>query len=198
MIHNLFKQDHLLILMLLWKNIVPGMKPPQNVYALIECPKGTRNKYEISKNANVILLDRVLHSSVSYPHDYGLIPGTYADDNDPLDILVLISHPTFPMTLVEAKPIGILLMEDEMGLDEKVLAVATHDPIFKEYEDIVQIPHHFLDEIQEFFRTYKNLEEEKYAEVKEWRGRDYAYMVIEKSIENFKKKFGDIATIKPE
>lgn len=184
--------------MIYWKNIIPGRDVPRKVYALIECPKGTRNKYELSKTSNLIMLDRVLHSSVSYPHDYGLIPGTYADDGDPLDILVLISNPTVPLTLIECKPIGVLIMQDEQGLDEKILAVCTDDPIFKEYEDIVQLPHHYLDEIQEFFRTYKNLEETKYAEVKEWKGREFAYFVIESTIKAFKEKFGDIATIAPE
>ena len=183
--------------MLLWKNIIPGQDPPKHVYAVIECPKGTRNKYELSKVANVLLLDRVLHSSVIYPHDYGLIPGTYAEDGDPLDILVLISHPTLPLTIVEAKPIGVLFMEDEKGIDEKILAVAEHDPLYKEYEDIVQLPHHMLDEIQEFFRTYKNLENPKYAEVKEWRGREAAYSVIQSSVDRFREKFGTVEQINP-
>lgn len=184
--------------MLYWKNIIPGRNPPYSVYALIECPKGTKNKYELSKTSNLIMLDRVLHSSVSYPHDYGLIPGTYAEDDDPLDILIMISSPTVPLTLIESRPIGVLIMEDEKGMDEKILAVSTDDPIFKIYEDIVQLPKHYLDEIKEFFRTYKNLEETKYAEVKEWKGRDFAYIVIEKSIEAFKEKYGDIATVRPE
>ena len=96
--------------MLLWKNIISGSNPPNVVYTLIECPKGSRNKYELSKTANVIILDRPLHSSVLYPHDYGLIPSTYVDDGDPLDILVLASNPTSPLTLIQAKPIGVLLM----------------------------------------------------------------------------------------
>jgi inorganic pyrophosphatase len=184
--------------MLYWKNIIPGRDPPRKVFAIIECPKGTKNKYELSKNSNLILLDRVLHSSVIYPHDYGLIPGTYADDGDPLDILVLITSPTEPLTLIESKPIGVLLMEDEKGLDEKILAVAHDDPHYSHFEDIVQLPKHYLDEIQEFFRTYKNLEEPKYAEVKEWKGRDYANIVIEKSIQSFNDKFGQVDQIDPE
>ena len=88
-------------------------------------------------------------------------------------------------------------MEDEKGFDEKILAVAEDDPIFSGYKDIVQIPHHHLDEIEEFYRTYKHLENKKYAKVKEWRGRDYAYQVIDESIAHFKEKFGDIAKINP-
>ena len=183
--------------MLLWKNIVPGPNAPQEIYALIECPKGTRNKYELSKKTNVLLLDRVLHSSVIYPHDYGLIPGTFAEDGDPLDVLVLISHPTVPLTIMESRPIGVLLMEDEKGIDEKILAVATHDPVFKGYKDIVQLPHHFLDEIQEFFKTYKNLEEPKYASVKDWKGRDAAHLVIQDSIRRFEELYPNVEQVDP-
>jgi inorganic pyrophosphatase len=180
-----------------WKSITPGKNAPRVIYAIIECPKGTKNKYEISKNVNLLLLDRVLHSSVIYPQDYGFIPGTYASDDDPLDILVLITNPTHPFTIVSVKPIGVLLMEDEKGLDEKILAVALNDPFYHNYDDIVQLPQHFLDEIHEFFRTYKNLEEKTYAEVKEWKGRDYAHVIIQKSIDRFKEKFGDIANLTP-
>lgn len=183
--------------MIYWKNILPGPKPPEVVYAIIECPKGTQNKYEMSKTSNLIKLDRVLHSSVIYPEDYGFIPGTLATDGDPLDILVLITHPTHPLTIIECKPIGALIMEDEHGLDEKILSIASHDPFYNIYQDIVQLPNHYLNEISEFFRTYKNLEEKSYAEVKEWKGREFAQIVISKSIEAFKEKFGDIEQILP-
>ena len=182
---------------LYWKTIAPGPDVPRDVYAIIECPKGTQNKYEMSKTTNLLKLDRVLHSSVIYPQDYGFIPGTYAQDGDPLDILVLITHPTSPMTCLQVKPIGVLLMEDQNGIDEKILAVSDFDPVYKHIEDIVQLPKHYMDEIREFFRTYKNLEDEAYSEVKEWKGRDYAHIVIEKSVKAFKEKFGDIAKIHP-
>lgn len=183
--------------MLYWKNIIPGPKVPEIIYAIIECPKGTKNKYEISKTTNILILDRTLHSSVIYPADYGFIPGTYASDDDPLDVLVLTAHPTDPKTLVECKPIGVLIMEDEKGVDEKILAVSLNDPHYNEYEDIVQLPKHYLDEIQEFFRTYKSLEEKSYAEVKDWRGRDAAYMIINECIKRFKEKYGDVAVFDP-
>lgn len=182
----------------IYQNIIPGPNPPERIYAIIEIPKGSQNKYELSKNTNLLLLNRVLHSSVIYPQDYGFIPGTLADDDDPLDVLVLISHPTYPRTLVECKPIGVLVMEDEKGIDYKILAVAMEDPSYNSgYDDVIQLPHHCLDEIKEFFRTYKNLENPKYSAVKEWRGREYAYNVIEESIKMFKKKYGDIAKIDP-
>ncbi|UYP47305.1 Inorganic pyrophosphatase [Candidatus Lokiarchaeum ossiferum] len=180
-----------------WQVISPGSDVPKKVNAIIECPKGTQNKYEMSKTTNLLKLDRVLHSSVIYPQDYGFIPGTYADDGDPLDILVLITHPTYPLVCLEVRPIGVLLMEDQNGVDEKILAVPDMDPIYKTYEDIVQLPQHYIDEIQEFFRTYKNLEEHSYSEVRDWKGRDYAHMIISKSVEAFIKKFGDIAKIHP-
>jgi len=182
---------------LLWKNVIPGPNPPDIIYALVECPKGSRNKYELSKTANLIILDRPLHSSVLYPHDYGLIPGTYADDDDPLDILVLASHANTPLTIIKAKPIGVLLMSDEKGLDEKILAVSIADPVFSPYTDILEIPKHYLNEIQEFFRTYKNLEHPKYADVKEWQGVKEANQIITQCIANFKYKYGDVATLDP-
>jgi len=182
---------------LYWKNVAPGSEVPKRINAIIECPKGTQNKYEMSKTTNLLKLDRVLHSSVIFPQDYGFIPGTYSDDGDPLDILVLITHPTYPLVCLEVRPIGVLLMEDQNGVDEKILAVPDNDPVYKIYEDIVQLPQHYIEEIQEFFRTYKNLEEQSYSEVKDWKGRDYAHIIISKSVENFVKKFGDIAKIHP-
>ncbi len=180
-----------------WKSVSPGPDVPKRMYAIIECPKGTQNKYEMSKTTNLLKLDRVLHSSVIYPQDYGFIPGTYADDGDPLDILVLITHPTYPLTCLEVRPIGCLIMEDQQGMDEKILAVSEYDPVYNSYEDIVQLPNHFIEEIQEFFRTYKNLEEKSYSEVREWKGRDYAHFIINNCVKAFKKKFGDTATLHP-
>ena len=182
--------------MLLWKNISPG-KSLDELNAIIECPQGSKTKYELSKKANVILLDRPLHSSVMYPHDYGLIPGTLSLDGDPLDILVLSSTSLIPMTVVQAKPIGMLLMEDEKGVDEKILAVAISDPVYKDYENLIEVPLHYLSEITEFFRTYKNLEEPKYAIVKEWQGKFEAQQVIKESIQRFKDKYGEQDQIDP-
>ncbi|MBD3351105.1 MAG: inorganic pyrophosphatase [Candidatus Lokiarchaeota archaeon] len=186
-----------MIKMLYWKKITPGPRAPDIVYSIIECPKGAKNKYEISKKINIMVLDRTLHSSVIYPQDYGFIPGTLASDGDPLDVLVIISNPSAPSTLIECRPIGVLIMEDEKGLDEKILAVAINDPHYNEYQDVVQLPKHFLDEIQEFFRTYKSLEETSYADVRTWKGRDAAHVIIEDSIGSFKKKYGDCATVDP-
>ena len=171
--------------MLFWKNIKPGEQPPEILNAIIECPQGSKTKYELSKKANIILLDRPLHSSVMYPHDYGLIPGTLSLDGDPLDILVLMTTYTVPLTIVQVKPIGMLVMEDEKGLDEKILSVAITDPVYKEYTNLDDVPTHYLHEITEFFRTYKNLEEPKYAIVKEWKEKKDAFNVINESIERY-------------
>lgn len=184
--------------MIYWKNIKPGPNPPELVYALIECPKGTQKKYEISKTTNILILDRILHSSVVYPQDYGFIPGTYADDDDPLDILVLISSSTVPGTLVRARPIGVLIMDDEKGLDEKILAVAVNDPFYNSFQELNDLPVHYLNEIREFFKTYKNLEDNKCSCVRDWGEVEYAKQLIQKCIKKFKEKFGDIATISPE
>ena len=182
---------------IIWKHIMPGPSPPERLYAIIECPKGSQVKYELSKTTNLILLNRILHSSVIYPQDYGFIPGTIAEDGDPLDIMVLISHQTFPRTLVECKPVGVLIMEDEQGIDNKILAVATRDPFFMDYTTIADIPRHVMAELHEFFRTYKNLENPKYSDVKDWKGPGEAYKIIEKNITDFQEKFGDIARVDP-
>ena len=183
--------------MLLWKNISPGAYPPDVLNAIIECPQGSKAKYEISKKANIILLDRPLHSSVMYPHDYGLIPGTLSMDGDPLDILVLSTTSLIPLAVVQVKPIGMLIMEDEKGLDEKILSVALSDPVYKEYTNLIEVPMHYLSEITEFFRTYKNLEEPKYANVKEWKGKEDAHVVINESIDRFKEKYGKLEQVNP-
>ncbi len=183
--------------MIYWKNIIPGPKPPELVYAIIECPKGTQKKYEISKTSNILILDRVLHSSVIYPQNYGFIPGTYASDDDPLDILVLISSPTDPCTMIKSKPIGVLIMDDEKGLDEKILAVGMDDPFYNTFNELKDLPGHYLNEIKEFFKTYKNLEDEKCSCVRDWEDKSYAHVLINDCIKKFKEKFGDIATVKP-
>jgi len=182
---------------LIFKHIVPGPSPPERLYAIIEVPKGTQTKYELSKTTNLMVLNRVLHSSVIYPQDYGFVPGTLAEDGDPLDVLVLISHATFPGVLIEVKPIGVLIMEDEEGIDNKILSVSVNDPFYKDYDYIKEIPAHILAEIAEFFKTYKNLENPKYARVKEWKGPEHAFKIIEKNIQDFKDRYGDIAKVDP-
>jgi len=131
---------------------------PQVVRVIVEIPKGSRNKYEYDPESGRIKLNRVLFSSVHYPADYGFAVGTRAEDGDEVDVLVLIEEPTFPGCLIEAKPIGYLEMHDEKGGDNKVLAVPLHDPRWGNVGDLRELPPHLLEEIENFFLTYKKLE----------------------------------------
>jgi inorganic pyrophosphatase len=131
---------------------------PEIVEVLVEVPKGSRNKYEWDAESGRIRLDRVLYSAVHYPADYGLIEGTMAEDGDEVDILVLIEEPTFSGCLISARPVGMLQMRDEKGPDNKILGVPIHDPRWRHIEDIHGVPPHLLNEIENFFLTYKRLE----------------------------------------
>jgi inorganic pyrophosphatase len=126
--------------------------------AVIEVPKGSKNKYELDKETGLLRLDRVLFSAVHYPANYGFIPRTFCDDGDPLDVLVLGQEPVHPLTIVEARAIGVMRMRDEKGLDDKIVAVSIGDPAFTDYTDHVQLPNHVLREIRRFFEDYKVLE----------------------------------------
>jgi len=125
---------------------------------VIEIPKGSKNKYELDKGTGLLRLDRVLHSAVYYPADYGFIPRTFCDDGDPLDALVLGQEPVFPLTIVEARAIGVMRMRDEKGIDDKIVAISVRDPAFSDYTDKSQLPAHVLREIRRFFEDYKTLE----------------------------------------
>jgi len=142
----------------LWHQLEPGPEVPNIIYVIVEIPKGSRNKYEYGKELGVLKLDRVLFSSLHYPGDYGLIPRTFYDDGDPLDVLVMINEHTFPGCIIEARPIGLFKMLDQNLADDKVLAVPARDPIFDDYQDIDDIPRHFLKEVAHFFEVYKDLE----------------------------------------
>ncbi len=145
-------------MMNLWRELRSGPNSPEIVYTLVEIPKGSRNKFEYNKEFGVLKLDRVLYSSLYYPGDYGLIPQTFYDDGDPLDILVMINEPTFPGCIIEARPIGVFRMLDKGVADDKILAVPARDPIFADYHDITDIPKHYLAEVAHFFEVYKDLE----------------------------------------
>jgi inorganic pyrophosphatase len=150
------------------------------VEALIEIPRGSRNKYEYDEERGVIRLDRVLYSSVHYPTDYGFILDTLAPDGDRLDILVITHEPTFPGCHVEARLIGGLDMYDEKGSDFKVLAVPTRDPRFDDTRSLDGLESHWLREIETFFKTYKLLEE-KVTEVLGWHTAEEAWAMVEQS-----------------
>lgn len=160
-----------------------GPEPPHIVHAVIEIPRGDRNKYEYDPKLGMFRLDRVLYSAVHYPAAYGFIPGTLAADGDPVDILVLTSEATFTGCLLEARPIGLLRMQDEKGEDEKILAAATVDPHYRDLRELVDVPAHFLHEVEHFFRIYKDLEG-KPVETFGWEGHQTATWIIRKSIHN--------------
>ncbi|MDB5021585.1 MAG: Inorganic diphosphatase [Pedobacter sp.] len=171
-----------------WHNVSPGSKLPESVNAIIEIPKGSKAKYEIDKESNLIKLDRVLFSSVMYPANYGFIPQTYCDDNDPLDILVLCSVDVYPLSIVEAKVIGVMHMVDNGEQDDKIIAVALNDMSVNYINDIDELPPHTMKEIVRFFQDYKALEG-KDVNIEQLLGREYAYKVIQESIELYDKTF---------
>ncbi len=156
-----------------------GPHAPQEFNVIVEIPKGSTNKYEIDQETGVLKLDRVLYSPLFYPFDYGYIPQTRYLDGDPIDVLIMISHPTFPGTVVEAKPIGVLEMRDDKGPDEKILCVPLRDPRFSMRKSLNDIQEHTKREIIHFFEVYKALEE-KSVDVIGWNDVALAVQLIEK------------------
>lgn len=173
----------------LWRQLNTGPNAPDTIYAIIEIPKGSRNKYEYHKEHGVIFLDRVLYSSMHYPGDYGLIPRTFCGDGDPLDVLVMVTEPTFPGCVVRCRPIGIFRMLDKGEEDFKILAVPEHDPLHGDYYDIADIPQHYMSEVSHFFKVYKDLEQ-SHVEVVGWEGMEAAKAEIVRSQELYRLRFG--------
>ena len=172
----------------MWHDLPSGLRPPEDVNAVIEIPAKSRNKYELDKQTGLLKLDRVLYSAVHYPGDYGFIPRTLHEDGDPMDILVRINEPTFPGCLIEARPIGVLRMLDKGEPDDKVLAVPHHDPFHHEYFDIADIPQHYLKEVEHFFHIYKDLEGKR-VQILGWEKSDVAMRMIEQSMERYEQKY---------
>lgn len=172
----------------IWHDISPNLIKPENFTAVIEIQKGGKNKYEMDKDTGLLRLDRVLYTATHYPANYGFIPRTYADDSDPLDVLVLCQESILPMTLVQCFPIGVIKMSDDMGMDEKIIAVPFRDPSLSGYNDIHELPAHTFNEIQHFFSVYKMLEDKK-TEVHKALGASEALKVIARCIENYHKYF---------
>ncbi len=154
-----------------------GDHAPQRVNAVIEIPMESVNKYEYDEKLQVFRLDRTLHSPVHYPGDYGFIPSTRGHDGDPLDVLVLVNAPSFPGCVIEVRPIGVLRMVDQGQKDEKILAVAESDPVYREINDAGQLFPHLLRQIEHFFSIYKSLEGKK-TELAGWEGADAARRII--------------------
>ena len=160
---------------------------------VIEIPRGSKNKYELDKETGLLKLDRVLYSAVHYPADYGFIPRTYCDDGDPLDALVLSQEPVYPLTLVEARAIGVMRMRDEKGVDDKIVAVSVNDPAFAHFVDKKELPAHVLRELTRFFQDYKSLEQ-KQVVVEDLLGPDQAVEIIRDALELYRRlRRGELA-----
>ena len=166
------------------KKLAVGKNAPDNINVFVEIPQGVSVKYELDKESGLIFVDRFLYTEMNYPFNYGFVPGTLADDGDPVDILVLSSKPVVPGVVIPSRPIGMLEMEDEAGIDNKVIAVPLPklDPKFKDYNDVSDIPQETKDEIKYFFENYKKSEPGKWVKIKEWKDKKTAVEEIRKAI----------------
>ena len=173
----------------LWHDIRPSRMKTDDFIAVIEIEKGSKNKYEMDKESGALKLDRILYTSTHYPANYGFLPRTYAEDGDPLDVLVLCSETIRPMSLVEAYPIGYFAMKDGEVMDEKILAVPFNDPVYNTYKDVHELPAHVAEEISHFFNVYKNLEAGKHVEIDGVYGREEAMQVIQRCYDRYIEKF---------
>ena len=153
---------------------------------VIEVPMGSKNKYELDKETGLLKLDRVLYSAVHYPANYGFIPRTFCEDGDPLDALVLGQEPVNPLTMMDARAIGVMRMRDEKGLDDKIIAVSVKDPAVSDYTDHTQLPAHLLREIRRFFEDYKTLEH-KQVVVEDFMGPIDAIRIVREGLDMYRK-----------
>ncbi len=173
-----------------YRDLPPGKNPPEDVYVFIEIPMGGGVKYEVDHDTGFLFVDRFLYTSMVYPFNYGFIPRTLAEDGDPVDVLVLSREPVYPGSVIRARPIGVLIMEDEDGMDEKVIAVPVKklDPMWEEVEDVSDCAEITLQKIKHFFERYKELEPGKWVKVKEFKGKEEAFRIIEDAIKRFEKE----------
>ena len=173
--------------MSLWRNIPAGDNPPEKINVVIEVISGSRDKYEYHLKWEAFVLDRVLHSPVVFPVDYGFMPQTWCDDEDPLDVMILTQEPFEVGCVIKTRPIGVMIMEDEQGEDPKILSVPLSDPRFDDIKDITDVSKNMLKEIQEFFEIYKRLEPRKWTKFKTWKNSIEAKKLINNAIQQFKK-----------
>ena len=172
----------------IWHDIAPNRITPEDFICVIEISKGSKKKYELDKETGYIILDRILHTSTHYPANYGFIPRTLGDDNDPLDVLLLCSEQLEPLTLVRAYPIGVITMVDNGRNDEKIIAIPFKDPNYNSYKEFEDLPLHIFDEMRHFFEVYKNLENKTTA-VDDVHSREYAIEIIKNALNNYNIKF---------
>ena len=167
----------------------PGESSPEEINVIIEIPKGSSTKYEFDSKSGFVFVDRILLSAMHYPCNYGSIPQTMEEDGDPVDVLVLGNEPLLPAVVIKARPIGVLLTEDEEGQDSKIIAAPLNkiDPAFSTINDVDDVPRYLQDKIAHFFEHYKELEKGKYVKVSGWRHKDLAKNKISKCIKRFKE-----------
>ncbi len=172
----------------IWHDISPDRIRPDHFISVIEISKGSKNKYELDKDTGFLMLDRVLYTSAHYPANYGFIPRTFAEDNDPLDVLLLCSESILPLTIVRSYPIGVISMIDNGSTDEKIIAVPFDDPSYRSYTDISQLPPHVLNEMTHFFKVYKELEGKQTA-VNEMKNAQEAEKIIQAAMDAYISRF---------
>jgi inorganic pyrophosphatase len=171
----------------LWKSIPVGDNPPKVLNMVIEVTSNSRDKYEYSQKWETFVLDRIIPSSVIFPVEYGFVPQTWYEDNDPLDIMAMSFEPLEVGAVARVKVIGALIIEDEKGLDPKILSVLKNDARFEGYKDISDVHKHKLKEIEEFFETYKRLEPHKWTKIKGWKTAAEAMEIVENAIQKYQK-----------
>ena len=172
----------------IWHDISPARINPEDFIAVVEISNGSKVKYELDKETGHIILDRILYTSTHYPANYGFIPRTFADDGDPLDVLVLCSEVLYPLSLVRCYPIGMISMMDSGRMDEKIIAIPFEDPTYNEYRDITELPGHVITEMRHFFSIYKSLED-KETVVDDEQGPEPARATIKKALDDYIEKF---------
>ena len=171
----------------IWHDIARDRIKEDDFYAVVEITKGSKMKYELDKETGLLVLDRILYTSTHYPANYGLIPRTLAGDGDPMDVLILSSEPLLPLSLVRCYPIGVIVMNDNGSTDEKIITIPFSDPTYNDYKSIRDLPSHIFEEMQHFFRVYKELEN-KLTSVSETFDVDVAVKIVQKSIDEYIEK----------
>lgn len=171
----------------LWKAIPVGDKPPKFLNMVIEVTSNSRDKYEYKSKWETFMLDRIIPSSVIFPVEYGFVPQTWYEDNDPLDIMAMSFEPLEVGAVARVRVIGALILEDEKGIDPKILSVLVNDARFEGYKDVSDVHKHELKEIEEFFETYKRLEPHKWTKIKGWKNAAEAMEIVENAIKRYQQ-----------